>query len=303
MSSPVPLAAFPVGVPTLTGLLGRGTLPARQVWPRLFDDWNLWFIESGQVVWEFKDGRALQAGPDDFLLLPPLTFTRCRTLRAPVRDWFCHFSFRPIPARTIPVRMTEGVLDESHAAPGRTIVVPLRFSRREAPGVWRALRDLLADTRAPHPAARLWRLECAGIRLVSDLTRFAYRCGYAPDDPRLMAAVSCLDPRLVEICAQIRKNPAFRWKIGTIAHSLGLSAGYLHELCQATLGKSLKSHIGEVRMQSALELLRSRGPAGPLSLKEISVACGFSSQPFFNRQFKKFYGIPPALARRQVHLS
>ncbi|MDD2710888.1 MAG: helix-turn-helix domain-containing protein [Verrucomicrobiae bacterium] len=81
---------------------------------------------------------------------------------------------------------------------------------------------------------------------------------------------------------------------------MGLSAGHLHHLCRESLGTNLKSYIIEARLRKALGLLKESSGERRLSIKEISAACGFSSQHLFARQFKKFFHITPLACRNNA---
>jgi AraC family transcriptional regulator len=77
--------------------------------------------------------------------------------------------------------------------------------------------------------------------------------------------------------------------IADIAAQCGLSPAYFATAFKASAGKSPTAWLLEQRLQHARTLLQtSRG-----SLQEIALACGFSDQPHFTRQFSKMVGISP----------
>src|SRR3990172_7068505 len=91
------LAPLPEGLPTLTGSVGLyvaqpGHLPV----PVLHNDWDVFWVRSGECIWELKSGERLVAGPGDFAPPPPSPYAVTREGRAPVSFWFCHFDFRPV---------------------------------------------------------------------------------------------------------------------------------------------------------------------------------------------------------------
>lgn len=280
------LAPFPEGIPTFMGSVGLyvarpGNLPV----PVLHNDWDVFWVRGGECIWELKSGERLVAGAGDFALLPPYTYAVTREGHAPVSFWFCHFDLRPVG----------GALREQHRAdrlgPGRGALVPLSFTRREAPGVWRAYRALtrLVPLRPGPP----WRLERAVLALVAELALLGVSRARRGAGGRLLDPAAVRDERITELRKRIDLEPLHPWRISELADAVDLSAGHLHALARTVLGKSLKRYIVEARLRHAMRLLKER-PAGRLpSVKEVSAACGFSSQHFFSRQFKRYFHFSP----------
>ena len=69
-----------------------------------------------------------------------------------------------------------------------------------------------------------------------------------------------------------------------------LSVSSLQRAFARCLAMSPKQYLIQLRMNRALELLTKN----ELSVKEISVACGFTDEKYFSRAFKKRYGYPPS---------
>ena len=286
MRAPTLWIPLPAGLPTYAGRLGRyvakpGALPVMV----LHDDWDIFWVRHGEGVWELRDGQRLTAGKDEFAILPPFTPALTIEKKPRLDFWHCHFDFRPVQGR-----MSDGEREDSNG-PGKKLLLPLTFSKRDAPEVWRAYRALSrVDVRR---SGAPWRIERALLALVANLARYAQARAKRKATGKLFAPAAVQDPRIAELCRQITAAPAFPWKVAALADGLGLSAGHLHSLCRAMLGRSLKRYLVETRLQHALKQLLER-PGGRLpSVKEVSAAAGFSSQHFFSRQFKKYYGVSP----------
>lgn len=78
-----------------------------------------------------------------------------------------------------------------------------------------------------------------------------------------------------------------------IGSLLGLGEARVHRLFNAQVGKPLRRHLLEVRMQRAAELLKD----GALPIKTISAYCGYSAVTNFYRDFKAVYGASPMQIR------
>ena len=64
-------------------------------------------------------------------------------------------------------------------------------------------------------------------------------------------------------------------------------------------GMAPKQYIMKLRMNKAISLLVE----GKLSVKEISLLCGFEDDKYFSRVFKSKYGYPPSQVRKNTYMS
>jgi len=238
----------------------------------------------------FKDHKPLDVPKDHFLLLPPFVSVWRRSPSSLLRLWFCHFSFVPIPNAVYPCVRSDCMENEER------VMIPLIFSKSDAPNVWLAYQDLinLPPIRSEGPK---WRITSAVLRLVMELAAFAMQPRDSNASDTFVDPTMGLDHRLEELCRRIIDNPGYPWKAGELAKSVGLSAGHLYAIFQSGLGTSPKQYILQTRFRLALKLLNP-SVGGHKSIKEISAACGFSSQELFARQFKKFFGIAPSEYRQ-----
>jgi len=294
---PVPyLIRFSPGIPTFTSRIGRyvwqpGTKPVLL----LFNDWDIFWVRQGEAVWEFRDGRKMAAGVNDFALLPPFVPAMIRETQPQLVFWYNHFGLR-VPPTFLPKN-----LDYDFSGPGREAAVPLTFSAREAPGV-AAAYDAMTRIK-PDEHHEPWRLERATLELIAALVSFAQHRQEQNAPGVLIEPAEHPDARVAGLSRQIDADPVKAWRVTELAKSVGLSAGRLHGLFRRVTGQSVKGYIVQTRLKRALQLLKEQ-PGGRLpSIKEVSVQCGFASQHFFSRQFKAHYRISPLQYRNGASLA
>jgi AraC-like DNA-binding protein len=80
---------------------------------------------------------------------------------------------------------------------------------------------------------------------------------------------------------------------GQIGSLLGLSSARVLRLFNSEVGITLRSHLRQVRMARAAELLRDRS----LPIKSIACTCGYTVVNNFYRDFKLVYGVSPKQMR------
>lgn len=81
-----------------------------------------------------------------------------------------------------------------------------------------------------------------------------------------------------------------------ISAHVHLSPVYFHGVFRAAVGKTPYEYVTRLRVEEAKRLLLTAGH----SMAEVSDACGFSSQSYFNHVFKGRVGITPRDYRRQM---
>jgi AraC-like DNA-binding protein len=79
-----------------------------------------------------------------------------------------------------------------------------------------------------------------------------------------------------------------------IGNLLGLSEARVLRLFSSEVGKSLRSHVREIRMARAAELLTDR----VTPIKAIASRCGYTVVSNFCRDFKAVHGTSPMQMRR-----
>lgn len=93
-----------------------------------------------------------------------------------------------------------------------------------------------------------------------------------------------------EIIKFIEKNIDKRITLVMVANAVNLNESYLSRIFKNETGKNLMYFINEAKMKKAKELLKY-----PDNLvKEVANSIGMTDQFYFNRVFKKFYGVSPS---------
>lgn len=82
-------------------------------------------------------------------------------------------------------------------------------------------------------------------------------------------------------------------KLGDLSEATGLSTYQINQRMEGLLGLSPKQYISRCRIDAACHLLETTEK----SLVEIAVACGFSDQSAFTKQFGRVVGMTPGVYR------
>jgi AraC-like DNA-binding protein len=130
-------------------------------------------------------------------------------------------------------------------------------------------------------AAHLTDLVALGLGARGDLALAARRGGLRAI--RLKAVLMILEKRFTEPDFSAQK----------LAAAAGLSERYVNELLYEA-GASFTMRLNELRLRKAAELL-TRGGEGRIS--DIAFDCGFNDLSYFNRCFRRRFGLTPSAAR------
>jgi len=87
----------------------------------------------------------------------------------------------------------------------------------------------------------------------------------------------------------IEKHACEKISLSDIAAVVNMNETYLCKIFRENTGKSIVSYINEVKMTKAYDLLAN----GDILVKEAAAAVGIDDQFYFNRLFKKYFGITP----------
>lgn len=115
-----------------------------------------------------------------------------------------------------------------------------------------------------------------------DAQRAALGVRHGTTNRRLLPMLAAMDAAI--------EDPLSRERLATRA---GVSLRQLERLCRAELGASVAEIYAGLRLDRALELLRSTG----LPVTEVAMACGFRSAAHFSRRFKQRHGRTPVSIR------
>ena len=105
-------------------------------------------------------------------------------------------------------------------------------------------------------------------------------------------------PKYAELKAlreEIYESPKNDWSADEMSEDLGVSKAYFHRLYLAAFGVTCLQDVIESRLLHAAELLRNTD----MSVSEIAEDCGYDSDAYFMRQFKKHKGCTPTEYRRR----
>lgn len=114
-----------------------------------------------------------------------------------------------------------------------------------------------------------------------------------PDKPNDVSKERVLLKRIVNYMADNIDDPA---KIESVSRRFELPQRKLEALFKLHFGTLPANYYLKMRMEHAREYLFYSG----MSIREIALACGFSSPSVFCRAFRKFHQLSPRQYRRQV---
>ena len=103
---------------------------------------------------------------------------------------------------------------------------------------------------------------------------------------------------LKKILHYINKHYNENLTLTSIAEHFGFSTSYITKLFRNFLGKGTVDYINDLRLTAACEYLISSN----YSIGEISNKIGYINQYYFNRLFKKKYGVTPKDFRKSKNL-
>ena len=125
--------------------------------------------------------------------------------------------------------------------------------------------------------------------LLVDLLRSENSCT-AELHKRLPATVRA-DRRIADRLIQfVSANADKGLTLQQLAYAAHISTTYLHRIFRTQLGMTPGNYLAKIRIEESKLLLRD----GTLSMGEISLRMGFSSQQHFSRQFRTVAGMTPS---------
>lgn len=102
------------------------------------------------------------------------------------------------------------------------------------------------------------------------------------------------DNRIRKALALLRAHPNKEVNMNDLASQVGLSRSRFYDLFQLSTGRSPRSYLDLLCVESAIAKLSS----GRAKIAEVSAELGFSAQSNFTRFFQQQVGIPPSEYRR-----
>ena len=113
---------------------------------------------------------------------------------------------------------------------------------------------------------------------------------------RLWRGSPFADTRIRRALALLRAHPNKEVNMDELASQVGLSRSRFYDLFQLSTGRSPRSYLDMLCIESAISKLSS----GTGKIAEVSAELGFSAQSNFTRFFQQQVGIPPSEYRRAV---
>jgi AraC family transcriptional regulator len=111
---------------------------------------------------------------------------------------------------------------------------------------------------------------------------------------RLWRGSPFADNRIRKALALLRAHPNKEVNMNDLASQVGLSRSRFYDLFQTSTGRSPRSYLDMLCVESAIAKLAS----GSAKIAEVSAELGFSAQSNFTRFFQHQVGIPPSEYRR-----
>lgn len=109
---------------------------------------------------------------------------------------------------------------------------------------------------------------------------------------------SGIDKNALKVIQYIQENCIHK-NMEVMAAELGYNTNYLTGYIKIHTGRNCREIMKETRLKEALRLLADT----PLSIYEVSEACGYASPSHFFRIFKETYQMSPKEYRRQIQKS
>jgi len=111
---------------------------------------------------------------------------------------------------------------------------------------------------------------------------------------RLWRGSPFADNRIRKALALLRAHPNKELNMNDLANQVGLSRSRFYDLFQTSTGRSPRSYLDLLCVETAISKLSS----GSAKIAEVSAELGFSAQSNFTRFFQQQVGIPPSEYRR-----
>ena len=105
------------------------------------------------------------------------------------------------------------------------------------------------------------------------------------------------DPQIGRVLAAIHRQPERPWSLMSLAVEAGMSRSTFSARFTEMVGQSAKTYLTDWRMSVADSLLQETD----LTLANIAIRIGYSSEPAFGRAFKRAYGVAPGNKRKAMH--
>jgi len=113
----------------------------------------------------------------------------------------------------------------------------------------------------------------------------------------LQAQVGLFHETLIKAAALMEAHIENPMSLDELAASVGVSRRQIERLFKRHLNRVPTRYYLELRLRRARELLLQT----PMSVMDITIACGFQSPPHFSKCYRSLFGYPPSAERRVEH--
>ncbi|MFD1177527.1 response regulator [Paenibacillus puldeungensis] len=168
-------------------------------------------------------------------------------------------------------------------------VHPKLLKRTLNGAIWNMIHNLALHERDTFDES-LWMEEIAASSSDTELAGIVARIAEeASDQAGIFANIQVTKPEVRSALLYLDEHFAERIVISDIAERVNLSETYLCQIFKTETGRSILTYVNELRMKKAYELLAS----GKYLVKQAAAQVGIDDPFYFNRLFKKHFGISP----------
>lgn len=100
--------------------------------------------------------------------------------------------------------------------------------------------------------------------------------------------------KLLKIRSEIYRYPNKQWNVAELARSSNFSQSYFQRIYKDTFGIACIADV----IASKIKMAKTNLTTTSLTIKEISILCGYKNEAHFLRQFKKNVGLTPSDYRK-----
>lgn len=222
--------------------------------------WRLYWMQSGGAALTDREGRCLPLTPDHIYLLSPNCNLTAHCSGTPVQ-YYLHFELAGMAGNP---------------------AIPLH----EIP-VSGACTTLLNEWLEAVDGG--WKDSAPGI--LRSMALAVYALGRLSEEA-LQARPP--DRRIEKVCSLMRSAPAHDWTLAELAREAGLTSNYFLRYFQAVTGVPPGRYLRRLRYDNAARMLSD----GTLSIDQICQEIGVKDRFHFSREFKRYFGEPPAQYRK-----
>jgi len=153
---------------------------------------------------------------------------------------------------------------------------------------WLKTLAFLSRPLAPQPADGL-SMTAAYLAAIAEFAR-------TPDVEALWLHASVARP-LRNVLTLIREKNSAKLRVNEIAESMGMSLAALSQAFRRAFGHSLKFHLTHDLLQRAMQMLTGTNK----TVRQIAQELDYSSASYFERAFRRVFGLSPLKYRALMH--